>query len=174
MARLSVVVATVCCASLLGISSSFAQDLGGRSPRPIEAGPIDVAQITRRADLVVHGFVTAKRSEWIGRVIYTVYDVAVQDTLKGAPRSNVIVAVVGGARGNVRLRVPGAPDLQTGEQVVLFVAPLQGATFTPVGTFDGIVRIRQGNGRSGATVTPRGRSESLDAFLDEVRTLGGR
>ena len=29
MARLSVTVAAVCCASLLGISGSFAQDLGG-------------------------------------------------------------------------------------------------------------------------------------------------
>jgi hypothetical protein len=174
MARLSIVVATVCCASLLSISGSFAQDLGGRANRPIEAGPVDIAQITRRADLIVHGFVTAKRSEWIGRVLYTLYDVAVQETVKGTPRSNVVVAVVGGARGNVRLTVPGAPDLQAGEQVVLFAAPLQGNTLTPVGTFDGIVRVRQANGRSGATVAPRGRPESLDAFLDEVRTLGGR
>jgi hypothetical protein len=100
--------------------------------------------------------------------------VSVQDTLKGGSRSTVVVAVPGGARGNVRLRVPGAPDLQSGEQVVFFVTPLQGTTFTPVGTFDGIVRVRQGIGRSAATVAPRGSPESLDAFLDEVRTLGGR
>ena len=74
----------------------------------------------------------------------------------------------------MRLRVPGAPDLQAGEQVVLFTTPLQGTTLTPVGTFDGVVRVRQGNGRSGATVAPRGRPEPLDSFLDEVRTLGGR
>ena len=174
MARLSVAGAIVCCASLLWTSGSFAQDLGGRGNRPIEGGPVDIPRLTQRADLVVHGFVTAMRSEWIGRVIYTLYDVSVQDTLKGASRSTVVVAVPGGARGNVRLRVPGAPDLQSGEQVVFFVTPLQGTTFTPVGTFDGIVRVRQGIGRSAATVAPRGRPESLDAFLDEVRTLGGR
>ena len=173
MARLSVTVAAVCCASLLGISSGFAQDLGGTA-RPIEHGPIDVAQLTQRATLVVHGFVTNKTTTWIGRVIYTLYDVSVQETLKGVPRTSVVIAVAGGARGNVRLTVPGAPDLQNGEQLVVFAAPLQGATFTPIGTVDGVVPIRQGNGRSGATVAPRGRPESLDAFLQEVRAQGGR
>ena len=98
MARLSVTVAAVCCASLLGISGSFAQDLGGTA-RPIEHGPIDVAQLTQRANLVVHGFVTTKTTAWIGRTIYTLYDVSVQETLKGAPRTSVVVAVPGGARG---------------------------------------------------------------------------
>src|SRR5215217_2739014 len=169
MPRLSVAVATLCCASLLWVSSGFAQDLGGRTSRPIEGGPINVALLTQRSDLVVHGFVTAKRTAWIGRVIYTLYDVSVQDTVKGAQRTSVVVAIAGGARGNVRLRVPGAPDLQAGEEVVFFTTPLQGPTLTPVGAFDGVVRVRQGNGRSGATVAPRGRPESLEAFLDEVR-----
>lgn len=174
MARLSAALAVVCCASLLWVSSSFAQDLGGRSTRPIERGPIDVAQLTRRADLIVHGVVTNSRTAWVGRVIYTLYDVAVQETLKGAPRNTVVVAVAGGARGNVRLRVPGAPDLQNGEQLVLFTTALQGTTFTPIGTFDGIVQVRQGTGGRGATVAPRGRPESLDAFLQDVRAQGGR
>jgi hypothetical protein len=158
---------------LLWISGSFAQDLGGRGNRRIEGGAIDVTQLTRRADLVVHGFVTNKQTTWIGRVIYTLYDVSVQETLKGPPRTSVVVAVAGGSRGNVRLRVPGAPDLQTGEQLVLFATPLQGTTVTPVGTFDGVVRVNQGNGRGG-TVAPRGKPESLDAFLEEVRSQGGR
>jgi hypothetical protein len=169
VARLPVTLAAVCCASLLGISSGYAQTLPGGA-RPIQGGPVDVGQLTRRADLVVHGSVTARSTVWIGRVIYTVYDVLVQETLKGAPRTSVSVAVVGGARGNVRLTVPGAPDLQNGEQLVVFATPLQGATFTPVGTFDGIVRIRQGNGA--ATVAPRGRPEPLDDFLQEVRAGG--
>src|SRR6185503_17048691 len=119
MARLSVAVAAVCCAGLLGVSSSFAQDLRGTT-RPVEHGPIDVAQLTQRAGLVVHGFVTTKSTAWIGRVIYTLYNVSVQETLKGAPRNSVIVAVAGGARGNVRLTVPGAPNLEVGEQLVAF------------------------------------------------------
>ena len=147
MARLSVTVAAVCCATLLGISSSYAQNLRG-SARPIHGGPIDVAQLTQRADLVVHGFVTTKSTAWIGRVIYTLYNVSVQETLKGAPRNSVIVAVAGGARGNVRLTVPGAPNLEVGEQLVAFATVLQGATVTPVGTFEGLIQVRPGNGGS--------------------------
>lgn len=173
MARLTLALAAACCVTLLWTSGSFAQDLGGRGPRPIEGGPIDLAQLTGRADLVVHGFVTTRRAAWIGRVIYTLYDISVQETLKGAPRTTVVVAVAGGALGNVRLMVPDAPDLQIGEQLVFFATPLQGAIFTPVGTFDGIVRVRR-NGGAGLTVAPRGNPESLDAFLEEVRRLGGR
>jgi hypothetical protein len=172
MGRFSVTVAAVCCASLLVVAGSFAQDLRG-SARRIEGGPVDVAELTRRADLVVHGFVTAKSTAWVGRVIYTLYNVSVQETLKGAPRTSVVVAIAGGARGNVRLTVPGAPNLEIGEQLVACATTLQGATFTPLGTFDGVVRVYQGNGDAGATVAPRGRPESLDAFLDEIRR-GGR
>ena len=173
MGRLSVTVAAVCCASLLGISGSFAQNLGGQANRPIESGPIDVARLTQRADLIVHGVVSSKRTAWIGKVIYTLHDVAVQETVKGAPRASVVVAVAGGSRGNVRLRVPGSPDLQIGEQLVVFATTLQSTTFTPVGTFDGVIRVRQGDGGA-ATVAPRGKPESLGAFLEEVRTQGGR
>jgi len=167
--------ASLFCASLLWSSAGFAQDLGGRTSRPIEGGPVDVAQLIQRADLIVHGFVTSKEARWIGRVIYTQYDVAVQETLKGEARNGVLVAVVGGALGNVRLTVPGTPDLRIGGQLVFFGVPLEGeVTFTPVGTFDGIVQIRPGNGSSVATVAPRGKPEELEAFLQEVRTLGRR
>ena len=175
MARLSLLLVAVCCGTLLWTSRTVAQDLGGgRGPRPIEGGPIDLAQLTQRADLIVNGFVTARKPAWVGRVVYTLYDVSVQETVKGAPRNSVVMAVAGGALGNVRLTVPGAPDLQIGEQVVFFSTVLQGTTFTPVGTFDGIVRVRRGSDVSGLTVAPRGQSESLEAFLDEVRALGGR
>jgi len=171
MGRFSVTVAAVCCASLLGISSGFAQDLRGNA-RHIEGGPINVADLTGRADLIVHGFVTAKSTAWIGRVIYTLYDVSVQETLKGGPRNRVVVAVAGGARGNVRLTVPGAPILEIGDQLITFATTLQGTTVTPLGKFDGLIQVQQGNG-AGATVAPRGKPESLDAFLDEIRR-GGR
>jgi hypothetical protein len=176
MARLFLVLAALCSVTLPWTAAAFAQDLGrGRGAHSIEGGPVDVAQLTQRAEFVGHGFVTARRAAWIGRVIYTLYDLSVQETLKGAPRISVVVAVAGGALGNVRLMVPGAPDLQVGQQVVFFTTTLQGTTLTPVGTFDGIVPVRRGGpADAGLTVSPRGAPESLDAFLEEVRRLGGR
>ena len=173
--RFTVALLGVFCVSVLCHSSAYAQDLGRRGGRPSERGPVDVAQLTRRADLIVRGVVTRKEARWVGRVIYTQYDLAVQETLKGEARTSVLVAVVGGAMGNVALSVPGAPDLAIGEPLVFFGVPFSDrVTFTPVATFDGIVEIRPGNGRSTASVAPRGNPEELEAFLQEVRTLSRR
>ena len=158
----------------LTISSvpALAQDLGGGRGRLIEGGPVDVEQLVQRAGLIVHGSVVSKEPRWIGRVIYTHYELLVQQTLKGPVRGSVIAAVVGGALGNVQLTVPGSPDLSIGDQLVFFGQPLDaGGVFTPVGTFDGIVPIRQPQGNSVPTVSPRGKPENLAAFLEEVRAL---
>jgi hypothetical protein len=163
------------CTTVLWHSAGFAQDLGSRTRGPIERGHVDVTELTQRADLIVRGSVTSKEARWIGRVIYTHYDVVVQETLKGQPRTSVLVAVVGGAMGNVALSVPGTPDLAIGEQLVFFGVPRDDrVTFTPVATVDGIVPIRAGNRGSAASVAPRGKPEALEAFLQEVRTLSRR
>jgi hypothetical protein len=165
----------VFCASVVGSSAGLAQDLGGQRRRPIERGPVDVAQLTDGADLIVRGSVTSKQARWIGRVIYTQYDVTVQETLKGAPRNRVLVAVIGGTIGNVALSVPGAPEFALGRELVFFGVPLDnGATFTPIATFDGILPITADNRRPTLTVSPRGIPEDLEAFLRQVRTLSRR
>lgn len=166
----------VLCASLLiSSASAVAQDLGRGRGRLIEAGSVDVEQLVQRAGLIVHGSVVSKEPKWIGRVIYTQYELLVQQTLKGPVRGSVLAAVAGGALGNVQLTVPGAPELSIGDQLVFFGVTLNGSSaFTPVGTFDGIVPIRQARSDSVATVSPRGRPEALATFLEEVRTLSSR
>ncbi len=169
------VASLVCLSLLVWSSTAVAQTLGGQRGRPIERGPVDVERLFQRANVVVHGFIASKQSTWIGRVIYTQYEVLVQETLKGMPRNSVLANVVGGTQGNVQLTVPGAPDLQIGDQLVFFGEPLEGqSSFTPVGTFDGVVEVRPGDGGSTDTVAPRGRPETLDAFLQELRALGNR
>jgi hypothetical protein len=173
-----VALASALCAGLLVASlPTAAQDLGpgrGRG-RAIEGGPVNVERLVERADLIVRGLVTRKEPRWIGRVLYTQYELEVQETLKGAERKNVLVSVVGGTLGNVQLTVPGAPSLQAGDQIVFFGQPLAGATgFTPLGTFDGIVPVQPGRGNGVATASPRGQPEPLTAFLQEIRTLSKR
>ena len=103
---------------------ALAQDLGGGRGRLIEGGPVDLEQLVQRAGLIVHGSVVRKEPRWIGRVIYTHYELLVQQTLKGPVRGSVIAAVVGGALGNVQLTVPGSPDLSIGDELVFFGQPL--------------------------------------------------
>lgn len=165
----------LCATLLIPGTTSFAQDLGRGRGRLVESGPIDVERLVQSADLVVHGVVASKEPRWIGRVIYTQYQLVVRETLKGTVRESVLVSVPGGTLGNVQLKVPGAPDLQTGDQIIFFGGPLEGgASFKPVGTFDGIVPIRPGRSDALATVSPRGKPEALTAFLEEIRALGSR
>jgi hypothetical protein len=167
-----VLVSLVCAGLTISSVSVLAQDLGGGRARLIEGGQVDVDQLVQRAGLIVHGSVVSKEPRWIGRVIYTHYELQVHDTLKGPVRSSVLAAVPGGAIGNVQLTVPGSPDLSVGEHIVFFGLPLNASgAFTPVGTFDGIVPIRQPQGNSAPTVSPRGKPENLVAFLEEVRRL---
>jgi len=165
----------ICAGLLISGATGAAQDLGRGRGQFTERGPADVGRLVQRADLIVHGVVAKKEPKWIGRVLYTQYELVVQETLKGAERKNVLVSVVGGAMGNVQLKVPGAPSLQAGDQMVFFGALLTGSpSYTPLGTFDGIVPIRPGRGNAVATASPRGQPESVTAFLQEVRTLTKR
>ena len=167
-----VLVSLVCAGLTISNVSVLAQDLSGGRARLIEGNQVDVNQLVQRAGLIVHGSVVSKESRWLGRVIYTHYELLVRDTLKGPVRSSVLAAVPGGAIGNVQLMVPGAPDLAVGDQLVFFGLPLNaGGVFTPVGTFDGIVPVRQPQGNSAPTVSPRGKPENLAAFLEDVRVL---
>ena len=168
----TVLVSLLCVGLTISSVSTLAQGLGRGRGQLIEAGSVDVAQLVQRAGLIVHGTVASKEPRWIGRAIYTHYELQVRETLKGPVRGSVLAAVPGGAIGNVQLTVPGAPELSVGDQLVFFGLPLNAAgVFIPVGTFDGIVPVRQPQGNSAPTVSPRGKPENLAAFLEDVRVL---
>ena len=155
-----------------------AQDLAQATAggRPLEGGgPADVTRLADEANLIVRGIVSGGEPRWVGKVIYTHYDVVVQETLKGQAESSVTIAVPGGALGNVALSIPGAPTLSAGQEIVFFGKALgkQSSTFGAVGLFDGIVPI-SATAAGGSTVRVRGHAEKLDGFLDEIRRLGRR
>jgi hypothetical protein len=151
---------------------AFAQDLSAPSRRFEGGGPVDVPVLTSKANVIVRGIVSNSEIKWVGRTIYTEYTLQVQETLKGGARNTLTVAVPGGSMGNVELVIPGAPKLETGNEVVFFGERFdEQESFKPVGIFDGIVPVTPVAG-TGATVAPRGRPESLDDFLEEVRGLG--
>jgi hypothetical protein len=154
--------------------SLLAQELDASTfGRPLEGNKtVDVDALTQRAHAIARGIVSKGQVKWIGRTIYTEYDLNVQETLKGPARNHLTVALQGGTIGNVELVIPGRPQLADGDEIVFFGERFDsGSSFTPVGTFDGIVAVSHGRGK-GTTVALRGKPEDLDAFLDEVRGLG--
>ena len=160
--------------ALLAVSPAFGQDLSPASqPRGFERAAFDLDRFAEQSDVIVRGIVSSKEPKWVGRAIYTYYDLVVQETIQGQAQGAITVAVLGGAIGNIGLAVPGAPKLQVGDEIVFFGQSFEGQpSFKPVGLGAGVVLVTPGSSGSTATVAPRGKSESLEDFLDEVRSRG--
>lgn len=86
---------------------------------------LSMEELTVRAPLVVRGVVHRVDVQWTeGRSrIWTYAEVVVSETLKGAPRTSVLVKQPGGIIGDVGERVAGTAQFIAGEEVVLFLEP---------------------------------------------------
>ncbi|HVX65232.1 MAG TPA: hypothetical protein VHA11_01445 [Bryobacteraceae bacterium] len=84
---------------------------------------LDLPELTRSSNLIVHGRVLRHWSAWDAahRFIWTHYVVEVTESLKGAPAPAVTVTEPGGAVGPDLLRVAGAPEYSDREEVVVFL-----------------------------------------------------
>lgn len=83
--------------------------------------------LAANADLIVAGKCLATQSRWVenNRILVTVATVEVDETLKGGERSSIDVVLPGGSDANrkfpVAMTYPGAPSMQEGEEVFLFL-----------------------------------------------------
>ena len=141
--------------------------------------------------IIVHGQVTAVRTEWLDgrRSVETILTLDVTDYLKGDLGPQITIAVPGGQIGRYRTIMVGAPVFETGDEVVLF---LKGGASHPfiVGLSQGAFRVVAAPGTSAKLVTPptvmaprggeiqpvvRGdlsrRPVSIDRFRDIVRQV---
>ncbi len=86
-------------------------------------------QIVAGSDAIVHGTVARSWTAWdeTHRSIWTHYEIAVADTLKGEPGPKIVVSEPGGELDGVHMQIVGTPVYEVGEEVVLFAAP------TPIG-----------------------------------------
>lgn len=86
---------------------------------------LTMEELTSRSPLVVRGTVHRVDVQWSeGRHrIWTYAEVVVSETLKGAPRTTVLVKQPGGIIGDVGEHVSGAARFAPGEEVVLFLEP---------------------------------------------------
>ena len=150
---------------------------------------LDLPDLCRLADVVVHGLVIEARSGWEGRRIITRVTVGVAEMVKGVPAATVSVRRLGGSVGGMGMSVAGEAALAPGDEVVLFLAR-QPDGYVMVGMAQGVFRVaadaRTGERRArqeleglalvrpGATQVsePAARpSVALAAFLGEVRQL---
>jgi hypothetical protein len=83
--------------------------------------------MTTEATAIVSGRCASIRTVWSGRVLVTMATIQVTDRLKGDAAETITVALPGGIDANRRFPIsmlyPGAPQIATGEDVFLFLAP---------------------------------------------------
>ena len=85
--------------------------------------------LASQSQSVVHGKVMRTWSAWDNnqQVIWTHYEVAVSDSLKGPAQSKLVVSEPGGTVGETSMLIAGTPVYEVGEEIVLFTEA------TPIG-----------------------------------------
>jgi len=114
---------------------------------PVDASVLrgmTVKQLRGGADTIVTGKVVAVRAVVADGLIETVARVRVSATHKGTVGRIVSVRVPGGFARGKRLLVPGAPTLQRGDELLLFLYQ-SGADWRPVGLFQGVWKLDPSN-----------------------------
>lgn len=106
------------------------------SPASATVAPyLDLDALEADADVIVLGTVrnAVGRLSDDGRIIETRIDVEIERALKGGPRTTLSFAVPGGTFAGKTLVAEGAPRLQAGERVVLFLGRSGGGPAVPLG-----------------------------------------
>lgn len=110
----------------------------------------DVPALTKDSDAIVRGKVTSVQSRWSGdhRRIVTDVQVAVEETLKGAPGRSVTIHQPGGVVGDIGQRVDGLASFGVGEEVLVFLQQRGPSGYLVSGMAQGKYRVeRSADGR---------------------------
>jgi hypothetical protein len=105
--------------------------------------PLDLAELTARADQIVVGTVESQQTQFVshGERIITEVRIRINHTLRGAASGSVLVVRhLGGVVGNIGQLVFGEASFQTGEEVLLFAEQRAGSLY-PVGMAQGALHV---------------------------------
>ena len=108
---------------------------------------VSFEELIRKSDRIITGDVVKSTTSWGSehKYIWTRYEIAVSEVLKGSAGKSVMVSEPGGALDGVQMRVAGAVRYKTGERVTLFLKAY-GADNRTVGWSQGKFSI-DANGR---------------------------
>jgi hypothetical protein len=104
---------------------------------------LDLAQLVKRADLIVQGQVQSVYSQWDEerRLVFTYISIRVDESLKGGSRQSVLIRQVGGTVGTIQMSVAGVPQFKSGEMAIVFLKHQDDSTFQVVGMNQGLYEI---------------------------------
>lgn len=141
-----------------------------------------LGDLTRRAQSIVQGRVTAITQEWNDdkSMIYTTVRISIERTIKGGKTvKEMLVRQPGGMIGDKGVKVSGYPSFSHGDEVLLFLEPFESkgphsGKNKIVGMAQGLFRIETDPGSGKKVVMPSGEMPTLlDAQGREVTPEGG-
>ena len=106
--------------------------------------PAEFREVVAGSQIIVYGRVTSVRAEWSDdrRRIDTIVTMMAGTYLKGGPGSAVTFRVPGGQIGRYRNLIIGAPQLQPGEEAVLFLSASGPSVAHIFGLSQGLYRVK--------------------------------
>jgi hypothetical protein len=103
-------------------------------------------QLVEEADQVVVAEVVSSAAKWrtnlAGRLIFTLVQFQVAETLKGRQNSDLTLSFLGGTVGENSLEVSGIPHFVKGDRVILFVSSNRTEICPLVGMYYGKFNLR--------------------------------
>src|ERR1043166_81431 len=127
---------------------------------------LSLDEMTGKSTAIVRGKVTGSWMAFSGSVIYTHYQIQVTERFKGSPGGSVEVVTPGGVANGLRQSFSGAPELQTGEEYVLFLWTGRNNVTQVIGLTQGLFSVAKDH----ATDPTATRAASHELMID--RTTG--
>ncbi|NTX04028.1 hypothetical protein HUA74_14250 [Myxococcus sp. CA051A] len=135
---------------------------------------VDLSQLSRDSDAVIHGVVRRVESRWSGdgRRIVTDVEVEVKEPLKGQPGGTVLVTQPGGQVGDIGQVVHGLASFKTGEEVVIFLRKRGTQAFRLSGQAQGKYQVvREEAGKPAMAVPEPSEALLLDPVTRQPSTV---
>jgi hypothetical protein len=134
-------------------------------------------ELISQATAIVRVKVAASSSARRGRDIYTYYQFQVLETLKSSGTAQAApgpheVAVPGGVADGLREMVPGAPNLTTGQEYVIFLWTSRSGLTQVIGLSQGLFTVMQDTSGNPVLVRPAAPGLMLDRAGNVVNDAG--
>jgi hypothetical protein len=141
------------------------------APRATVIVPADLGELSREAQAIVRGRVTALDARWTEdhRTIETIVTLEAEGYLKGAFGATVQFRVPGGELGRFRSVVVGAPEFAVDQHVVVFLGAHGPSVPYILGFSQGVFRLVRATDNSGWLVTPPANMPSTVGTVPIVR-----
>ena len=128
--------------SLCGLSTLAVALLPAHPAHASVLEALDLRELVHASQEIVVGITRSAQARYDGAQIVTVSVVEVQDRMRGGVASTLRITTLGGAVGEVGMRVEGAAQLEVGARALLFLRRGRSPeALTPVGMAQGVLPV---------------------------------